>query len=63
MSMSTNSAEESQPKKNAPLSIICNDAPYATISELAEIYDIETNIVQQRLEAHWSLEKALTTHN
>lgn len=55
-------SEEKESQPNVPL-LVCNDAPYATISELAEIYDIETNVVQQRLKAHWSLEAALTTHN
>ncbi|CAG9001208.1 MAG: hypothetical protein CENE_03226 [Candidatus Celerinatantimonas neptuna] len=55
-------SEEKERQPNVPL-LVCNDAPYATISELAEIYDIEANVVQQRLKAHWSLEAALTTHN
>ncbi|MFM2484129.1 hypothetical protein [Celerinatantimonas yamalensis] len=63
MNTSAHQSKENQPTPRAPLSVVSNDAPYATISELAEIYDIETNIVQQRLGAHWSLEKALTTHN
>ena len=51
-----------QPQTDVP-QLICDDAPYATISELAEIYDIETNIVQRRLKNHWPLEDALTTHS
>lgn len=56
-------SEESPFQASPVLSVISTDAPYATISELAEIYDIECNIVEKRLKAHWTLEAALTTHN
>ena len=62
MNTSIHQSKENHRPTKAP-SIINHDAPYATISELAEVYDIETNIVRQRLQAHWPLEKALTTHN
>ncbi|MFM2482707.1 hypothetical protein [Celerinatantimonas sp. YJH-8] len=56
-------SEENSAKATVVLQVINTDAPYATISELAEIYDIEANVVEQRLKAHWSLEAALTTHS